>query len=196
MGDLNCTRCGKLPIALVKNSTLCPNCHKLAKDEWATPPDLWQAMKTRWNFKMDVCASTGNTKCNLYLTKSDDSFSVGHSSWIVYGDAWCNPGFSKPLPWLEEAYVQVTGGSKSRVVVCGIADCSTQTFAFAHEHCSRIILLTPRVDYIPAPGITASTSPRPSLLYEFTGKWGRATDKCEIVLWDWKAELDKMDETG
>lgn len=59
--------------------------------EWETPPEIWEPLNEEFRFYLDVCATVGNAKCELYYTEADDTFK---HDWI--GRCWMNPVYGKP----------------------------------------------------------------------------------------------------
>ena len=49
------------------------------KDEWGTPGDLYAVIDNRYNPYVDLAATAGNSKCNVYLSKID---SPGHTELV------------------------------------------------------------------------------------------------------------------
>lgn len=44
-------------------------------DEWATPPELFEALNNEFDFTLDVCATEKNHKCKRYFTQADNGLS-------------------------------------------------------------------------------------------------------------------------
>ena len=56
------------------------------KDDWETPPELFQELNKEFGFTLDVCASNVNNKCPNFFTEEDDGLL---KDWE--GICWCNP---------------------------------------------------------------------------------------------------------
>ena len=88
-------------------------------DQWATPLDVFAALKAEFDFAMDVCASERNAKCGLFITEQQDSICVdwrkylstfgGRNDYAPSADdrypawCWCNPPYSNIGPWVQKA---------------------------------------------------------------------------------------------
>ncbi len=71
-------------------------------DEWETPQYFFDKLSTKFDFKLDVCATHENTKCKKYITKENDSL---NSNWsIVKGWKWMNPPYGREIKdWVKKA---------------------------------------------------------------------------------------------
>jgi phage N-6-adenine-methyltransferase len=80
-------------------------------DKWATPPDLFAALDRIFHFKIDVCASSDNAKCERYFTEADDGLS---QEWT--GACWMNPPYGRDIiKWMRKAWESSERGA---TVVC------------------------------------------------------------------------------
>ena len=158
------------------------------RQEWATPDDLWQVVNAEFKFDIDVCARAGNAKCDNFIPPRDNALSED-VSWLDtmshYGPrvAWCNPGFARPLPWLEKAWREARKGGV--VVVMGLAGCSTEWFDYCARNCTEIRLLSPRVQFVAPPGIKQSSNARENALFVFR-RTPRGWPGAHIWRWDWR----------
>tara|TARA_R110000796_G_scaffold148262_6_gene265127 strand:- start:3296 stop:3799 length:504 start_codon:yes stop_codon:yes gene_type:complete len=75
----------------------------MANDLWRTPKEVFEYFNKDYNFIADVASSDENHFCDNYLTEKDDGLK---SSWKYSVDSgeyvWCNPPYSKPLPWVNK----------------------------------------------------------------------------------------------
>lgn len=72
------------------------------RDLWQTPIELYEYLNARFNFVCDVAASDHNYLHLNYLTESYDSVLNGWSH-LKSGYAFCNPPYSRILPWIKRA---------------------------------------------------------------------------------------------
>ncbi|NUF50492.1 phage N-6-adenine-methyltransferase [Gilliamella sp. ESL0250] len=72
------------------------------KDLWQTPIELYEFLNARFSFVCDVAASDHNHLHLNYLTESYDSLLNGWSH-LKSGFAFCNPPYSRILPWVKKA---------------------------------------------------------------------------------------------
>lgn len=72
------------------------------KDLWQTPVEVYEFLNARFSFVCDVAASDHNHLHLNYLTESYNSLINGWSH-LRGGYAFCNPPYSKILPWVKKA---------------------------------------------------------------------------------------------
>lgn len=77
-------------------------------DEWATPPDLFEALAREFLFTVDAAASPTNAKCPRYWTAADDGLAHPWAGETV----WVNPPYSNPAPWVEHAAKEAQAGAR------------------------------------------------------------------------------------
>lgn len=113
----------------------------MANDAWATPFEVFDQLDFEFGFKWDVCAQDETAKCDDYWTIDNDALlkdwanEVGRSGWL-----WCNPPYSKIMPWVEKAIVaQANGVGVVMLVMC---DPSVKWFSRALEYCSEVRFIT------------------------------------------------------
>lgn len=72
------------------------------KDLWQTSIELYEYLNARFSFVCDVAASDHNHLHLNYLTESYDSLLNGWAH-LKSGFAFCNPPYSRILPWVKKA---------------------------------------------------------------------------------------------
>lgn len=72
------------------------------KDLWQTPIELYEYLNARFSFVCDVAASDHNHLHLNYLTESYNSLINGWAH-LRGGYAFCNPPYSRILPWVKKA---------------------------------------------------------------------------------------------
>lgn len=80
-------------------------------DEWETPQEFFEKLDSEFNFEIDVCATSENSKCSSFIGKDDDGLSLewqGHRCWM-------NPPYSQVAKWMKKAHEESQKGS---TVVC------------------------------------------------------------------------------
>ena len=126
-------------------------------DQWATPFDVFAALKAEFDFALDVCASERNAKCGLFITEQQDSICVdwrkylstfgGRNDYAPSADdrypawCWCNPPYSNIGPWVQKA-AWASRNSNLGVVMLVMADTSVGWFAEALQTVSEIRMIT------------------------------------------------------
>ena len=93
----------------IVNEALSSTAHlSSAKDEWATPQDLYDELNAEFGFTLDVCATEANAKCAEFF----DEDGLGQE-WS--GVCWMNPPYSEIEAWVQKAYESAQAGA---TVVC------------------------------------------------------------------------------
>lgn len=137
-----------------------------AKDDWATPDDLFSALNERFDFNLDPCANDQNAKCKRYFTRATDGLS---KEWN--GRVFMNPPYGRVLgDWVKKAYDEVAEGRAE--IAVALIPARTDT-AYWHNYvmrASEIILLRGRVhhDHAGHDG-PAHNAPFPSAVVVFDG---------------------------
>lgn len=82
-------------------------------DRYETPKEFFDYWNEIFQFNLDVCAEEGTAKLSEYYDLSDDAL---RAQWWMRNPegeqtrAWCNPPYSRPLPWIDKAkYEQERG---------------------------------------------------------------------------------------
>jgi len=70
-------------------------------DLWATPQAFFDKLNKAHGFTLDVCATSGNAKCDKYLTPEMDGLSVDWQDNVC----WMNPPYGREIgKWMKKAY--------------------------------------------------------------------------------------------
>jgi len=97
-----------------------------AKDEWATPPEVFKALDREFHFGLDAAAIAENAQCPRWLNDALevrwDEIAWGHPIWL-------NPPYSKCRQFIAKAALEAQRGC---TVVC-LVYARTDTRWF-HEH--------------------------------------------------------------
>lgn len=127
--------------------TLKSNTLAEAKDCWATPLWLFDALDIEFGFYLDAASSHQNALCAHHLTEQDDSL---NSEWESHGAIWCNPPYSAVRPWIEKAAEQC-GRQRRAIVMLVPEDMSVGWFSKALESVDEVRIITDgRVNFINA----------------------------------------------
>lgn len=127
------------------------------KDSWRTPPEIFDPLHAKFDFKFDMAASEENHLLPLYYTKEHSALKARWRK--LDGWKWCNPPYSKPLPWVKCA------ARGRRVVMLLNQDTSTEWAKLARREANLIILLDWRIRFIHA----------------VTGERGPSNNKCQQI---------------
>jgi len=105
-------------------------------DQWQTPDWLFEELNKEFQFDIDLCATKENSKCpiwyNDYLknkcegTRKDGCYVRGIGYVDALSNAFMNPPYSNPRPFIEKAWED----SKHCKIVCLVkCDPSTKWWA-------------------------------------------------------------------
>jgi phage N-6-adenine-methyltransferase len=91
--------------------------------EWATPPDLFDALHQEFGFTVDACATARNAKLPRYWTEAQDGLIQDWRNERVF----MNPPYGREIyPWTRKA------STSGAAVVVGLLPASTD-LAWWHE---------------------------------------------------------------
>jgi phage N-6-adenine-methyltransferase len=118
-----------------------------AKQDWATPPELIEAVERRFGpLAVDLAATAANTKAPLYLTEADDSLV---QPWHeLSGLLWLNPPFRHIEPWAAKCAAEAEFGARIALLV--LASVGTNWYR-DHVHGRALVLfLNGRITFVGA----------------------------------------------
>lgn len=79
-----------------------------AKMDWATPGPIFAKYDDKYNFTIDVCASSWNHKVSRYYDEAADGLSKSWAGEVC----WCNPPYGRAIAkWVQKAYNESRGGA-------------------------------------------------------------------------------------
>ena len=103
------------------------------KDDWETPPELFNKLNNEFHFTIDVCANTINKKLDRFYSEEEDGLSQNWEGEVV----WCNPPYSRSTKkkkgqadWIKKAYEE---SKKPNTTIVMLLPARTDTVAF-HEY--------------------------------------------------------------
>lgn len=154
------------------------------KDLWQTPVDLFNAINNEFDFDVDICASAGNSLCELYFTKEHSAL---ENQWVEPYDwdeapeirnAFINPPYSQTTLFLSRANEQA---KKHNITVVALVNANTDTkwFADSVKSANEIRLITGRVGFVKPNGEKANGNTKGQCLIIWRG---RCETPCNIVM--------------
>ena len=159
-----------------------------ARDCWRTDPRVLRAplmLLGRERFDLDAASEPGlNPLADHCITREMDAH---RTVWGRAGDlVWCNPPFSGDgggkVAWSRLAW---TWAQRGRVVCLLLPVWGDRYAAQLDAVCSVRISLTPRVRFLPPPGVQA-TSPNQTPHAIWVLGW-RGADRLSVA-WDWECQ--------
>lgn len=150
-----------------------------SRDDWETPPELFNKLNAEFRFTLDAAASPENRKCERYLTADEDALHAPVFDHVV----WCNPPYGKGLSEWVRAFERWQGNGCTVVALLPAAT-DTGWFGYVWQAADEVRFLSGRVQFIgstssnPSGSIVAVYRPRAE---PFTPQ---AAPRC--ILWDWR----------
>ena len=86
------------------------------KDEWETPPEIFEPLDAEFDFDLDPCADARNRKCQIYLSKEADGLKC---NWVEdclptrtsgWNSAFVNPPYSQLKQWIAKCALESSKG--------------------------------------------------------------------------------------
>lgn len=105
------------------------------RDCWRTPPWLFRFLSKRFgNFAIDLAADQYNTLCPMWYDRNSNAL---NRPWSFHGGpGFCNPPYSKPLPWVEQSIAETAEGFSTTLVLP--SHCNQKWAALAQYATERI----------------------------------------------------------
>ena len=135
------------------------------RDEWKTPPWLFEWLDDRFDFHVDLAATERNALCSLYYTKDDDSLSMAWHTFDYATKGWCNPPYSNIDPWLDKAILEQQHGFLTVMVFP--SPNGEERFGQVFSHASEIIDIVGRVHFLRPDGTECKQNTRGTSIYIF-----------------------------
>ena len=142
------------------------------KDDWQTPPDLFEKLNKHFNFECDVAASHENRLCNKYFTEEHSC--LGKSNWTAMN--FMNPPYGRAIKdFVEKAYQQYTDKGHATVALLPVRT-GTKWF---HEYVynkADILFLKGRLYFYDSEGRLPNAAPFESMLVA----WGTNFNRLQL----------------
>lgn len=127
------------------------------KDLWQTPKFVFDYYDRRFNFNIDMAASSKNHLCKYYLTEQMNSLDPSTVSaaiktvWMMKKSPaiFLNPPYSNLNPWVDSA-IKCSNNHKVPVVMLIPADTSVKWFKKAFDNCTECHFISGRLSFINA----------------------------------------------
>lgn len=142
--------------------------HSSSRQNWRTPPQLFDRLNKVFNFQVDLASDGDNALCERHYTPLDDSLA---QPWhLEPGWQWLNPPYGRDLGlWMTKAAVEARKGAKIAVLAFSCTD--TQWFRTAWDASREIWFFSKRIKFLDPDDPDAKRTPAPkgSALYVFSG---------------------------
>jgi len=134
------------------------------KNDWQTPPELFEILNNHFHFECDVTASHENRLCNKYFTEEHSC--LGNSNWTPMN--YMNPPYGRNIRFfIEKAYQQYTDKGHATVALLPVRT-GTKWFHNYIYNKADILFLKGRVWFYDNQGRLPNASPFDSMIVS----WG------------------------
>ena len=154
-----------------------------ARGLWRTPDDFWGAVNAKFGpFDLDVDNDVNASRVHACLPHNVDALAKD-TEWVTEGTrrVWCNPPFSNVKQWMakaEQESKRIRGST-----VCVLAPLSASQWALRYSKlASQVLILVPRIEFDPPPGVDVSRNSADNMLFVFNDK---SPYREAIWYWEW-----------
>jgi phage N-6-adenine-methyltransferase len=163
-----------------------PTTRTLGRDDWTTPPEVFDPVNELVRFDLDACATDASVaRLPQFISPEEDALTV---KWSERGSrVWCNPPYGRGIKhWFAKAATEAR--DLKQLVLLVYANTDT---AYWHEHVAgcmeveAVVFIKPRVKFI-LPGMdTRAGAPKGSALVFYSR---HAAGPMKHYYWDYKVE--------
>lgn len=133
------------------------------KQDWQTPPEIFDPLNQEFNFTLDPCSNGNNAKCKNYFTEIDNGLIQDWSNQVCF----INPPYTNLKVWIEKSYLEALNNNALCVL---LIPARTDTIAF-HKYiygiAKEVRFIKGRIKFLidgkPAP----SPAPFPTMIVVF-----------------------------
>lgn len=152
-------------------------------DDRALPTDEFAKLDERFQFSIDVAASTENAKCERFYSFEDNGLA---KSW-AFERIYCNPPYSEIAPWIEKAWSEPSAELTVLLLPANRTEqkwwqAGIEPFRDRSGSVLRVEFLPGRIRFL-KPGQTV------------IGPNERPPFGCVLCIWDWDSSRMRIPET-
>ena len=140
----------------------------MANDLWRTPPEVMLYLKYNHGFlpTIDACADKDNRKCKRFFSE-ENSFLLVDPKSINGEQIWCNPPYSKPLPFVKQC-IALSGNGNDVFMLLNM-DTSTKWFELieATENATVMPVVGGRIHFVNEKGEQITKNNKPQVFIYF-----------------------------
>ena len=138
----------------------------LERDDWTTPPFVFDYMNHFHDFIVDLAASDGNALCEDWFTRDRDALKA---PWHEFsGPGFCNPPYSSISPWLEKAAQEARKGFTS-VFLIPTPNGEERYGKYVFDVASEVTFITGRLAFLRPDGTPVGGNTRGSCFVVYRG---------------------------
>ena len=130
-------------------------------ENWATPPEFFEALNIEFGFTLDVCAEPHNAKVARYFTQNEDGLSQDWGREVC----WMNPPYGRKIAeWMAKARKSAWGGA---LVVCLVPARTDTRWWHDYAMTGEVRFIRGRLRFIQPDGQQGQSAPFPSAIVIF-----------------------------
>lgn len=126
-----------------------PTTRTLGRDDWMTPPEVFNPVNDIVQFDLDACATNADVaRVDPFIDPRTDALRI---KWADYGKrVWCNPPYGRGIKhWFKKAHEEADGLESLVMLVYANTD---TTYWYEHVYCClnawMVVFLKPRVKFV------------------------------------------------
>ena len=143
----------------------------MANDLWRTPPEVMTYLEKQEHFipTIDACADENNKKCDVFFSE-ENCFLKADPKSVTGQKIWCNPPYSKPLPFVKQCFEFSQNGNE--VFMLLNMDSSTKWFLEIESHSNALImpLVGGRIAFVNGDGEQKADNNKPQVFIKFESR--------------------------
>ena len=122
-------------------------------DLWRTPKEVFKYFNDQYGFVCDVAASDHNHLCDEYLTEEINALTLDWWRHAEPGEfVWCNPPYSKPLPWVQKCIDESIDNGIGSVMLLNHDMTTKWATLMLSIQCEVIVLTGSRISFLNGEG--------------------------------------------
>lgn len=153
------------------------------RDDYQTPPEVFDPLHREFHFMLDAAADAANHKVSRWFGPGgvrEDALSV---AWVG-GNVWLNPPYKKLRPWIEKAEQEA---AKHGITVVALLPNNTDApwFPLLYRTASEIRLVRRRIKFY-LDGVQMRSPAGGSMIVIWRGRQPRVGYP-HVSLWEWES---------
>ncbi len=132
-----------------------PTTRTLGRDDWTTPPAVWQPVAAAFPLALDAAASAGGPACApRRITPEQDALTTPWAPLVAdlapaARGVWLNPPYGRAVgAWVQRAQEQALTGLAAVVLIPANTETTYwQEYVVGAPNCWGVVFLTPRVRF-------------------------------------------------
>ena len=163
-----------------------PTTRTLGRDDWMTPPEVFEPVHDFVGFDLDACATDASVaRLGQFITPEEDALAV---SWSKRGSrVWCNPPYGRGI---KDWFIKGAHEAANLEALVLLVYANTDTSYWHNQvagclYAKKVVFIKPRVKFVlPGESVRAGAPKGSALVFYSRHAQGRLTHD----YWDYQAE--------